>query len=180
MLGVGASLEKRDLKGKRPYDLACLTLKRSEENHPRIMHYRKVRAMTSTISIFEAAKKGDTDRVLHLLSVRPQDARASNAYGMTAMHFAVLSNRIQIARELMQVGGQNVWHARNNVGQTPLDLAYGKSDLTTLYEVGTYNAEKDRVEKRMLEYKQRYKALVERGRKLCKAIFTGYYGSCSV
>ncbi len=162
LLSIGASLEKRDAKGMRPYDLACLTLKRSDANHPRIAHYRKVRAMTSTISIFEAAKTGDIDRVLHLLSIQPKHARASNAYGMTAMHFAVLSNRIQIARELMQVGGQNVWHVRNNVGQTPLDLAYGKKDLKALYDVGMYDTKRNIVEKQMLAYKKHYDALMEK------------------
>lgn len=133
LINAGCSLQKRDCRGKTPYDLACITLKRTEDNHPRIVHFRKCRAMTSFVSIFAAAKNGDFDRVEHIVSGKPAMARSQNAYGMTSMHFAVMKNYVKIAELLSRVGGLGVWECRNNIGQTPLDLAHGNQRMKSLY-----------------------------------------------
>ena len=129
------SRDKRDLKGQTPYDLACLTIKRTPKSHPRMNQFRKARAMTSCASIYESAKIGDYDRVEYLLEANPSNAIASNVYGMTAMHFAVMNDFVDIADIVAQVGGTEVWARRNNTGQTPLDLAHGNDQLLLLHKM---------------------------------------------
>ena len=60
-------------------------------------------------------------------------ATSQNAYGMTPMHFAVMKNYFRIAELLCRVRGLVVWECRNNIGQTPLDLAHGNQQMKDLY-----------------------------------------------
>ena len=71
------SRDKRDLKGQTPYDLACLTIKRTPKTHPRMNQFRKARAMTSSASIFESSKTKKTSHLERTLKPKQPKIRFS-------------------------------------------------------------------------------------------------------
>src|SRR5262245_50568596 len=72
------------------------------------------------VSLIDAVKAGDAQAVRALLKQRP-NVNASEADGMTALHWAVRANDMETAQLLLRSGANS--KAENRYGVTPLVLA---------------------------------------------------------
>ncbi len=72
--------------------------------------------------LFEAVRSGDDRQVQKLLAEDAQLARArDSSYGATALHWAALKGRVDIARMLLDAGADPA--AKNKAGETAEDVA---------------------------------------------------------
>jgi ankyrin repeat protein len=78
--------------------------------------------MTITIGEFlETVKRGDTDTVSALLRARAELARVAGENGKTGLHYAAESDRVEVARVLLDAGADI--EAKTTWGATPFDWA---------------------------------------------------------
>ncbi|TGL63905.1 ankyrin repeat domain-containing protein [Leptospira ognonensis] len=83
------------------------------------------------MKLYDAVKEGDVSKLKHTLSDLPRNAinkkydlSGEHRFGWTALHIAVASNEIEIARHLLDAGADvNVQEDKDD--QTPLILAAG-------------------------------------------------------
>lgn len=128
LLGAGADHRRRDARGLSAYDLARMESELAgvalAADHPGAGLRKRRAALTAALlddrSLLECAQKGDMRRLRHLVEGERHAVNSCNAYGMTALHFAVLKRDVPMAAYLVQAGADA--HARNNLGQTPTSL----------------------------------------------------------
>lgn len=77
--------------------------------------------MDETREFLEAVKRGDARRVSVLIGVRPELVRMAGDHGKTGLHWAAESDRIDVARALVDAGADI--EARTSWGASPLDWA---------------------------------------------------------
>ncbi|MDP7050077.1 MAG: DUF1223 domain-containing protein [Verrucomicrobiota bacterium] len=81
-----------------------------------------------TISIHEAAAKGNIEIVRRHLAVQPEgQVNARTATGWTPLHFAYAQGRQEMSRFLLDNGAD--YEAKNKVGQAPADIPLLKRNL---------------------------------------------------
>jgi ankyrin repeat protein len=77
--------------------------------------------MDETREFVEAVRRGDARRVSALIGVRPELVRMAWDHGKTGLHWAAESDRIDVARALVDAGADI--EARTSWGASPLDWA---------------------------------------------------------
>lgn len=82
-----------------------------------------LRAVLSTLDIFEAIAAGEDDRALDLLAAQPALANAWSGDGFTPLHFAGFFARPVVAERLLVLGADPAVPARNPMRVAPLHSA---------------------------------------------------------
>lgn len=77
--------------------------------------------MDETIEFLEAATRGDAARVSALIGARPELVRVVGDHGKTGLHWAAESDRLEVARVLVDAGADI--EAKTTWGASPLDWA---------------------------------------------------------
>ncbi len=82
--------------------------------------------------IHDAAKSGDLNKVKALLEANPTLISSKDENGWTPLHFAAANGRKYIVQFLLEK--KSDIHARNNNGETPLDLAAFHKDVAAILQ----------------------------------------------
>ena len=107
-----------------PLDCAKKNLKRSISFHKtNIDRCRMITCLLKSTSVHAAAKEGDDVRLRYLYEHHGIDLQLTNKYGMTPLHLACVYGHVEAARYLHDMGGKESLAVKNNLGQTPLDIA---------------------------------------------------------
>lgn len=77
-------------------------------------------------SILTTVKQGDLRRARFLLAEQGHNVNATNKYGMTPMHFAVMNQDVEMVELLVSFGGDQ--YAKNNNNQSAVSLIAGIKD----------------------------------------------------
>jgi len=77
--------------------------------------------------MYQAATRGDATRLAQIIRENPEDVRAADAKGNTALHLVALHDHLDAARVLLGAGAQV--NARNGDGMTPLMVAAKSGSL---------------------------------------------------
>ena len=96
-----------------------------------VMGYSKG-APLSTLHV--SAASGHTNIVQCLTAVEGVDPFCPDCTGHTPIHYAAALNRLEVVKFYVSTFGSKSLQIRNNLGQTPLDVAMSKnSHITALY-----------------------------------------------
>ena len=131
LLRAGADHRRRSLSGHSAFDLARIESELASlalaAGQPAAAARKRRAALTVALlddrSLLECARTGDLRRLRHLVEREGHSVASTNAYGMTALHFAVEQRSPEMVAFLCTRGADPA--ARNNVGQTPASLAMG-------------------------------------------------------
>ncbi|XP_064612969.1 SMC5-SMC6 complex localization factor protein 1-like [Liolophura sinensis] len=150
-----SKLNRRNAKGETPLHTAC-----ARNNVVRVRELLSASGIEVNARdnfgwapLHEATCKGHVDCVLELLKYKPAltissyfskisgasgekvDLLAANIEGVTALHEAVIYNRLDVAHTLMQYGGQRLLEAKTISGDTPLSLCQSE-EMRAVLTVG--------------------------------------------
>jgi len=152
LMGMGADPYRRDASGRNAMDMAqdaVATAVAGVKAAARgAVAARKTAAtvlmLVDVRSLADVAKEGDLARARSLLEMGDGSGdaavNATNEYGMTPLHHAVMARDAAMAELLIRHGANP--HARNVLGQTPLSLvddldrARARAEMTAAFEGG--------------------------------------------
>ena len=107
-----------------PLDCAKKNLQRSISfNKTDIDRCKMIMCLLKSTSVHAAAKEGDEVRLQYLYEQHGIALHQPNKYGMTPLHLACVYGHEEAARYLHNMCGEASLSAKNNLGQTPLDIA---------------------------------------------------------
>jgi len=128
LLREGADFRRKNARGQTAYDLAkaesnmaSLALQMGVPGAPeRKRRAAKLVQLLDNRTVLGCAQKGDLRRLQFLVDEQGHPVNASNQYGMTPLHFAVIRRDVAMIRFLSERGASIT--ARNNLGQTPVSI----------------------------------------------------------
>jgi ankyrin repeat protein len=100
-------------------------------------------AAAPQLDIFEAAGLGHTERVIELISERPELVNSWCADGLTPLHFACFYGQHEVVRSLLAYGARPCDRARSQGGPTPLHQAASTGQRDTAELLLEHGAEVD-------------------------------------